>query len=325
MADIISRKIQHIKLALDDQSQGEGGAFANVKLPYKSLPELDLVEVDTKVDLLGKKLNQPLIIGSMTGGADHAVAINTNLAIAAEECKVAMGVGSQRAALEKPEMRETFELVRKYAPTTVIFANMGLVQLNFGRSIEDYKRVVEMVQADGLYVHVNPIQEALQPEGDTNFSGLMPKFGKLVKAVGVPVFVKEVGGGLDELTVKQLVEMGAAGIDVAGVGGTSWTWIEAKRSGKERFEKWFADFGLLTEEAVIGAAKVKGKAVLVASGGIRNPIQGLKAHLVGADLYSAARPFLMDAIKSSDDVVSALRDWERGLKIAMFGCGMKEW
>jgi isopentenyl-diphosphate Delta-isomerase len=325
MADIQTRKQQHVELALEEGSQGGGDAFLTFKLPYKCLPEIDLKDVDTSTMLFGKKINQPLIIGSMTGGVAFAKTLNINLATAAEECKVALGVGSQRAALEKPEMKETYTVVRKYAPTAVIFANMGAVQLNYGRTVEDYKAVVEMVEADGLYLHINPMQEALQPEGDTNFSNLKFKIYNLKRAIKVPIFVKEVGSGLDVETCKDLIEMGIEGIDTAGVGGTSWTWIDGKRSGNENLTSWFADFGYTTEELVTELAKIKGKAKLVASGGIRNPIQGLKAHLLGADYYSAARPFLEPAMKSSEEVIKLIRDWERGLKIAMFGCGIKRW
>lgn len=325
MADIQQRKQQHIQLAMEQGSQGDRDLWADFQLPYVALPEINLNEVDTSVKLFGKKLNQPLIIASMTGGSQHAVIINTNLAKAAENMRVAMGVGSQRVALEKDEARKTFGLVRKYAPTTVIFANMGAVQLNYGRTIKDYEKIVKMVAADGLYLHINPMQEAIQPEGDTNFSGLMKKIERLVREMKVPVWVKEVGNGMDEKTAKKLIDIGVRGIDVAGVGGTSWTWIEGRRANNANLTQWFADFGWQTDVILPRLAKIKGKTKLVASGGIRNPIQGLKAHLLGADYYSAARPFLEPAMTSAEEVEKLVEDWERGLKIAMFGCGMKKW
>ncbi len=325
MTDIQQRKQEHLELAMNEDSQNGFELFSDVKLTIKSLPEIDLEEVDTSVMLLGKKLSQPLIIGSMTGGSEHGLVINANLATAAEKCKVALGVGSQRAALEKPEVKKTFSVVRKFAPKTVIMANMGVVQLNYGRTIEDYKAVVDMVEADGLYLHINPIQEAIQPEGDTNWKNLISKIEILIKKIGVPVWAKEVGCGIDDGTVKILINMGVAGIDVAGVGGTSWTWIEGKRANNINLTGWFKDFGYRTDELISTLAIIKGKAKLVASGGMRNPIQGLKAHILGADYYSAARPFLEPAIRGSEEVIKSLNDWERGLKIAMFGCGMKKW
>jgi isopentenyl-diphosphate delta-isomerase len=327
MSDIAARKAQHLSLAMDEGSQVNSCQFDSYQLPVRSLPEIDLKDVDTSSELFGKKLRQPLIIASMTGGSLQGTEINKNLAIAAEKCRVALGVGSQRAALEKPEMRATFEVVRKYAPKAVVFANMGAVQLNYGHAAESYKRVVDMVEADGLYLHINAMQEALQPEGDTNFKFLISKIELLIKNIGVPVFVKEVGNGIDGETVKRLIGMGVAGIDVAGVGGTSWTWIEAKRANNANFVEWFKDWGTTTEEAVRVSVSVRGdkNCKVIASGGIRNPIQGLKAHLLGADYYSAARPFLEKALISDEETVKLVSDWEKGLRIAMFGCGRKKW
>lgn len=329
MGDIQQRKAQHIELAMEAGSQGGADLWNKYLLPYTALPELDLNEVDTGAELLGKKLRQPLIIASMTGGSQHAQTINTNLAQAAATMQVAMGVGSQRVALEREEARKTFQVVRKYNPKGVVFANMGAVQLNYGRSIEDYRRVVEMVAADALYLHINPMQEAIQPEGDTNWSGLLTKIEKLVKKIGVPVWAKEVGNGLDPVTAKRLIEVGVAGIDAAGVGGTSWTWIEGRRAGNENLTAWFGDFGwptdILLPELVRVSKQSKSEVKIVASGGVRSPIQGLKARLLGADYYSAARPFLEVALKSAEAAAQLAGDWERGLRIAMFGMGAKNW
>lgn len=327
MNDIRMRKEEHIRLAMDIRSQGETETFSSYQLPVKTLPEMDLKEVDTSVSLWGKRLKQPLIVASMTGGIALGEKINGNLATACEECGVALGVGSQRAALEKPEVRESFKIVRKNAPKTLVFANMGAVQLNYGRTWDDYRRVAEMVDADGLYLHLNAVQEALQPEGDTNFKFLISKIQVLIKNIKIPVFVKEVGCGVDRDTAKRLIEIGAAGVDVAGTGGTSWTWIEGKRSGSENLTGWFKDWGISTEDALKSAVRARGKrqVKIIASGGIRNPIQGLKAHLLGADLYSAARPFLHPALENDEEVIKVLKDWEKGLRVAMFGCGIKKW
>lgn len=325
MSDIIKRKQQHIDLILKPESQGFGNAFEKYRLPYRALPELDLTRVSTETKLLGKTLTQPLIIGSMTGGSQHSKTINANLAQAAKETGVALAVGSQRVALEVEEARESFEIVRKIAPSAVVFANMGAIQLNYGRKIDDYRRVVDMIKADGLYLHLNPLQEALQPGGDTNYAGLTEKIVKLVKELDVPVFVKEVGHGLDAVTTKILVEAGVAGLDVAGVGGTSWAWVEAERAGKPKLGEWFKDFGWPTDEAIIRLEKIKQKSVLVASGGVRSPLDGLKAHLLGADYYSMAEPFLRPAMESAESVINLINDWQRGLQIGMFVIGAKDW
>lgn len=316
-----------MQLAMEEESQGRNSYWEKYQLPIKALPELDLKEVDTSTEFLGKRLKQPLIIASMTGGSAHAMQINTNLAMAAEECGVALGVGSQRAALEKPDMAETFKVVRKCAPKAVVLANMGAVQLNYGRTIEDYKRVVDMVEADGLYLHLNAMQEALQPEGDTNFSNLKLKILNLKKELNIPILIKEVGSGIDERTAKDLIEMGVYAIDIAGIGGTSWTWIEGKRSGNERMTEWFKEWGMPTATAV---ANLKFEILnfqtkLIASGGIRNPIQAMKAHLLGADYYSAARPFLETAMASAEETTKLIQDWEKGTKLCLFGMGCRSW
>lgn len=327
MSDIELRKIQHIELAKSDESQINKEPFANFKLPFKALPEIDLSEVDSSAILFGKKLSQPLIIASMTGGTAHATTINTNLAKACEVTKIAFGVGSMRIALEKSEAEESFKLARKYAPSTVIFANMGAVQLNYGRTIEDYKKIVDMIKADGLYIHINALQEAIQPGGDGNFSGLLNKIENLVKNIKVPIFAKEVGHGLDVETIKSLIEIGIKGIDVAGANGTSWAWIEAKRKASQNLADWFKDVGITTEESLTYAIDCKkhldSELKIVASGGLRNPVQGLKAILNGANFYSAAKPFLQPALNSAEELEKLIIEFEYGLKVAMFCCGIK--
>ncbi|RJR26995.1 type 2 isopentenyl-diphosphate Delta-isomerase [candidate division WWE3 bacterium] len=325
MSEIENRKIQHINLAKDPQSQIGKEPFENVKLDYKALPELDLSSVDTSTNLLTQKITQPLIIASMTGGTSHAGKINTNLAIGVEETGIAMGVGSQRIALELEDARNSFKLVRKHAPNAVIFANMGAIQLNYGKSIDDYKAVVEMVEANALYLHLNPLQEAIQPEGDTNFQGLLDKIENLVKEIGVPVFVKEVGHGIDKESISKLVEIGIFAIDVAGANGTSWAWIEAQRRNSPNLSEWFKSFGISTEESLAYACEYKDKIKIVASGGIRSPVHGLKARVLGADYYSAALPFLEPALDSPETVINTIKEWEKGLKTAMFATGRKSW
>jgi isopentenyl-diphosphate delta-isomerase len=259
----------------------------------------------------------------MTGGTAHAETINTNLAIAAEKAKVAFGVGSQRIALDLTEAEKSFAIVRKHAPSTLIFANMGAVQLNYGKTISDYQKVVDMIEADALYLHINALQEALQPEGDTNFSGLLKKVEELVKEVKVPVFAKEVGHGLDAETIKKLVEAGIKGIDVAGANGTSWAWIEAKRKGNEMLAEWFKDYGLTVEKSLENTKQYKDQIKVVASGGIRNPIQGYKAIMSGADYYSAAKPFLEPALESPEKLNEVIESWKKGLEVVLFTQGKK--
>lgn len=324
MSDIQKKKQRHIELALDRQAQGSNSVWEKYELSYKALPDLDLDVVSTEKMLLGKKLQQPLIIASMTGGSKDGEKINRNLAMAVEERGVALGVGSQRVALEKKEALKSFSVVRQYAPTTVVFANMAAVQLNYEYGVDKYRQVAEMVEADGLYLHLNPLQEAMNIEGDTNFSRLLAKIEKLVEKVGVPVWVKEVGHGLDVETAQKLVEVGVQGIDVAGRGGTSWAWIEAVRNKKDVFAEWFKDVGFDTDVLVKAVADLNLDISLVASGGVRNPVDGLKALLLGADYYSAAHPFLEPAMTSAEEVVELLKEWQKGLQVAMFVSGMRK-
>lgn len=326
MTDIAKRKSQHIELAAQAESQASNSPFENYRLPYVALPEIALSDVSTEVTLVGKTLAQPLIIASMTGGSEHGRAINTHLAMAAEKHRVALGVGSQRIALENSDAEDTFRLVRKHAPTTVIFANMGAVQLNYGRGVEDYQRVVDMIEADALYLHLNPLQEAIQPEGDTNFSGLLKKIAHLVAHVSVPVFVKEVGHGIDRASAERLIAVGVRGIDVAGVGGTSFAWIEAQRQKRAAYTEWFKECGVPTDVALQGVADLGSDSVhIVASGGVRTPIDALKARMLGARFYSAAQPFLAPALTSVEAVEEVITSWHQGLRIGLFAMGETQW
>lgn len=328
--DIESRKGDHIRLCLDDRSQAEQSVFDKYKLPYVAFPEITLEDVDTSFELFGKKLKAPIIIASMTGGSEHGRTINTNLAKAAEKCGVAMGLGSQRIGLEKEDALETFQLVRENAPTAFLIANMGVVQLNYGHGVESYKKIVEMVDADALYLHVNPLQEALQPGGDTDFSDLISKVKELVQKIDVPVFVKEVGHGISYEVAKQLYEVGVSAVDTAGVGGTSYAWVEAERAKNDDFAKWFKDFGINTDESIKQVSGARNESnpdgIVIASGGVRGPVDGLKSLALGADLFSAAVPFLNPAMeKTPDSLISTIENWKKGLQIAMFASGVGNW
>jgi isopentenyl-diphosphate delta-isomerase len=202
---------------------------------------------------------------------------------------------------------------------------MGAIQLNNGRGLSDYKKVVKMIEADALYLHINPLQEAIQPGGDTNYKGLLKKIEKLVQEIDVPVFVKEVGHGLDEKTAASLYAIGLAGVDVAGLGGTSYAWIEAQRANSDYFARWFKNLGVPTDEAIVGAAKHKKNALLIASGGMRTPVAAVKARALGADLYSFARPILKRAVIGLDETIQAIDMAREGLQITLFSCGVSNW
>jgi isopentenyl-diphosphate delta-isomerase len=286
---------------------------------------VNLRDIDTSLSLWGRALRLPLLISSMTGGAPRAEEINRNLALGAQELGLAMGVGSQRAAIERPELASTYQ-VRKHAPDIPLFANVGAVQLNYSYGVEECRRAVDMIEADALILHLNALQEAVQPEGDTNFAGLAAKIAQVCREVGVPVIAKEVGWGISHETAQLLWQAGVSAIDVAGAGGTSWSQVEAQRipteSGRLVAEA-FAGWGIPTADSVKLALTppVPEDAVVFASGGVRNGIDVAKALALGATLSGMARPFLKAAAISPEAVVElggVIRDQ---LRIAMFAVG----
>lgn len=325
--DIEARKGDHIRLCLDPRSQAESSVFDKYTLPYVALPEMALEDVDTSASLCGVKLKTPLIIASMTGGSEHGRIINMNLAKAAEACGVALGIGSQRIGLEKQDAKDTFTLTRTHAPSACIIANMGAVQLNYGHGIDSYRQIVDMVDANALYLHLNPLQEALQSGGDTDFRKLLSRIEQLVAAMPIPVFVKEVGHGISGEVARQLFNAGVTAIDVAGVGGTSYAWVEAERSHNDSFATWFKGVGIPTDRAVFEAAnaRVRDTQLVIASGGVRSPVDGLKARLLGADFFSAAVPFLSPAMESAEATIATVKNWQQGLRVALFTAGKPSW
>jgi isopentenyl-diphosphate delta-isomerase len=261
----------------------------------------------------------------MTGGTQRAKAINRNLAMAAERHGVALGLGSQRAALADPALLSTYA-VRDVAPDVLLFANLGAVQLNYGVVADDVRRLVSDVAADGLYLHFNPLQEALQPGGDTDFRDLLPKIAALTKRLDVPVIAKSVGSGISVPTARRLLDAGVAAIDVAGAGGTSWARVEGKRSGdarREELAETFAGWGYPTAEATVALRAAFAQTPIIASGGIRSGVDVAKAVAIGADLAGIARPLLEPATRSAAAVSEALALLIAGLRIAMFASGSR--
>ncbi len=266
----------------------------------------------------------------MTGGTASGAAFNRTLALAAEQCGIAMGVGSQRAAIENPDLSETFN-IRKFAPNALLFANLGAVQLNYGYGIDECKKAVDMLQADALYLHLNPLQEALQPEGNHDFSGLLPKIERVCRSLPVPVLVKEVGWGIDLDTAKQLLGVGVAGIDVAGAGGTSWAKVEMHRQPDNKkiatnlaFENW----GIPTAKNLLQLRELEGDPLIIASGGLRNGVDLAKSLALGAKLGGFARKFLLAANQGETELINQIETIKTELQTAMFACGvskLSEW
>jgi isopentenyl-diphosphate delta-isomerase len=315
------RKAEHIRLALDRDSQLGGSYFEEYTLEHVALPEFDLAEVDTTVEFLGKKLRAPLLVSCMTGGTEAATRINRNLAIGAERCGVALGVGSQRKALEDPAQAASFQ-VRPLAPTIPLLANLGAVQLNYGYGVRECRAAVDMIQADALVLHLNALQEAIQPEGQANFGRLLPKIGEVARGLGVPVVAKEIGCGLSFEVGRKLLSVGVHILDTAGVGGTSWARIEGRRAAEADLGEIFADWGIPTPESIRQLRRLNG-VTIIGSGGIRSGLDAAKAIALGADLVGVAQPFLEAAVESADAVVRRIERIVRELRIAMFCAGAR--
>jgi len=325
--DTENRKADHIRICLEEDVSGRdiSPGFERYRFVHQALPEINLRDVDTSMKLWGRRMKVPLLISSMTGGTRKAGEINRNLAMAAQELGLAMGVGSQRAALENPELAATYQ-VRKYAPDVPLFANVGGVQLNYSYGIEECRRAIDMIEADALILHLNPLQEAVQPEGDTDFEGLALKIEHICASLDVPVIAKEVGWGISARTARMLWDAGVSAIDVAGAGGTSWTQVEAHRIPTEQgrlVAEAFAGWGIPTVEslAMLREAGVPASGKLFASGGVRNGIDMAKALALGADLAGIARPFLKAAAMSLEDVIAVGEIIRDQLRIAMFATG----
>ncbi|RME98273.1 MAG: type 2 isopentenyl-diphosphate Delta-isomerase [Chloroflexi bacterium] len=321
------RKSEHIRINLEKDVSFKQLTTGLEKYHFlhQALPEMDLAQVDTSITFLGKTLRAPLLISSMTGGTEHAQLINRTLAQAAEESGIAMGVGSQRAALEDPDLATTFR-VRPVAPNILLLANLGAVQLNYGYSVEHCRRAVDMIEADGLILHFNALQEAVQPEGDTNFSGLLNKVEQVCRALTVPVIAKEVGWGFSADTARRLAESGVAAIDVAGAGGTSWSQVEMYRAQTDvqrKIAATFVDWGIPTSEAILAAKQGAPHLPVVASGGLRNGLDVAKCLALGAELGGMAGPFLKAAANSLEAVLDQITVTHAELKIAMFCIGAK--
>lgn len=320
------RKEEHIRINLEEDVQFPRltTGLDEYRFIHQALPEINLAEVDTQVTVLGKTLSTPLFISSMTGGTALAQKINRHLAEAAQERGLAMGLGSQRAAIEDPSLAVTFQ-VRHVAPDILLFANLGAVQLNYGYGVDQCRRAVEMVKADALILHFNALQEAVQPEGDGNFAGLLDKVAEVCAKVGVPVIAKEVGWGISEQAARQLAEAGVAVIDVAGAGGTSWSEVEYHRAPTAfhaQIARSFADWGIPTAESLHYAHQGAPDVMRFASGGLRDGIDVAKSIALGATLAGMAGPFLQAANESTEAVLEREREITTQLRIAMFASGV---
>jgi isopentenyl-diphosphate delta-isomerase len=324
-AGIAGRKSDHLRINLEEDVAAKGvtAGWERYRLVHRALPELDLDKVSLETVFLGRRLGAPLLFSCMTGGTGDAQRINRTLARAAQRARVAMGLGSCRILLEHPEVLPTFA-VRDLCPDVPVLANLGAVQLNLGVGAAACRRIVELVEADALVLHLNPLQEAIQPEGDTGFSGLLGRIERLAGELEVPVIVKEVGWGIAPDLVVALFDAGVAAVDVAGAGGTSWSEVERHRIAdpvRARVAGAFAGWGIPTAEAIRLARRAAPKGTLVASGGVRGGLDAALALALGADLVGMAGPMLRAAARGDETLDSAVREIIETLRIAMFCSG----
>ena len=319
------RKDDHIRINLEEQVQFPRltTGLERYRFVHQALPELDLDDVSTETTLFGRHLNSPLLISSMTGGTERAQMINRALAEAAQDARIAMGLGSMRAALEDPALDITYR-VREIAPDALLFANLGAVQLNYGYGIDECRRAVDLIQADALVLHLNAVQEAVQPEGDTRFGGLLQRIEAVCRQLEVPVIAKEVGWGISPEAARLLADAGVAAIDVAGAGGTSWSEVEYHRAPEARHAnvaRAFADWGIPTADSIRYVREAAPDLPVIASGGLRNGVDIAKCIALGAALGGMAGPFLRAAADSVEAVRALIWELTAQVRIAMFASG----
>jgi isopentenyl-diphosphate delta-isomerase len=322
MSEIQNRKLDHVEIVAKDESMDRRKFYFDaIRLTHRALPEIDLADVDPSIEFCGKKLSFPFMISSMTGGCGEQLkTINRNLATAAQAEGVALGVGSQRVLFDDPAAAPSFDL-RDVAPDALLFSNLGAVQLNNDVTIDQIRSAMDVLKADGLILHLNPLQEAVQPEGDTNFSNVWKKMAEVFQALEKPVIVKEVGAGISKADAELLIKAGAKIIDVAGAGGTSWSRIEGARSEDASLGECFQDWGVPTPDALRALSDLD--VTLIASGGIRSGIDMAKAIVLGASLCGVARPLLTPAMESADAVRAVIQKIKREFVTVMFLLGAR--
>jgi isopentenyl-diphosphate delta-isomerase len=322
LKDIADRKAEHLDICrTQDVESTHRHYWDAVNVPHRALPEIDLAEVSLRTKFLSLDLKSPLLISSMTGGSPEGEKLNEALALFAQQHGIAMGVGSQRIALERPEA-PIFKL-RKIAPQAVLFANLGAVQFNYGVSADDALRLAESLEANAFILHLNPLQEAIQPEGNTNFRGLLAKIENFKKRLSIPLIVKEVGCGLDVQSAIKLREAGVDAIDIAGKGGTHWGFVEGLRDAdRKELGDFFRDWGTPTPELLLTLRQALGpRYPIIASGGIRSGVDAAKAFYLGANLVGMALPFLREASKGPEALDKFYETLTSALRTALFCMG----
>ncbi|MCA3572469.1 MAG: type 2 isopentenyl-diphosphate Delta-isomerase [Aestuariivirga sp.] len=328
MSDIGRRKRDHIDIVLSGVARHSAPAgFDGVRFAHNALPEVDFAEIDLSVSFLGKRLRLPFLASSMTGGPDVAAGVNRAIAEAAEALGFAMGVGSQRISLTTAESHGLGPELRKLAPSIPIYGNLGAVQLVSGMGVDEARRAVDMLAADALILHLNPLQEAVQEGGDRNWTGVEAAIERLSRSLSVPIIVKEVGSGISGRVARRLASCGVAAIDVAGAGGTSWAAVEGSRAAAAEAQSLgeiFRDWGIPTALCLAQVREACPTMPLIASGGIRHGLDAAKAIRLGASLAGQAASLLAPALKGPDAVIAHVEGFAAALRIACFATGSRD-
>jgi isopentenyl-diphosphate delta-isomerase len=323
-----NRKDRHLSICLEEPIEfRSGNGFAGLRFDHDALPELDKANVSLEVVLFGRRLKAPVLIGAMTGGTPRAAEVNRRLALAAQATGVGFALGSQRPMLEDPCLRGSYA-VREHAPDLrLLIGNIGAVQLNNGVTATDINGLASSVGCDAFNLHLNPLQEAIQPEGNTNFGGLLQRLRETIPDIRVPVAIKEVGAGISETTAVKLATLPIAGVETAGLGGTSWAAIESRRTTDDiqrSTGELFAQWGVPTAESIVACRRALPDGVVIASGGMRSGIDAAKALALGADAVAFALPMLKAAESSVEAAIAEIERVVEELRTAMFLTGCLE-
>jgi isopentenyl-diphosphate delta-isomerase len=329
MSGIEKRKLRHIHVSLDKNVETDiTTGFEDIRLIHKALPEIDLDEVSTETTLFSKKLAAPLIISAITGGTVEAAKINEVLAEVAEEKQIGIGVGSQRIAIDQPETIPTFSIVREKAPSTFVMGNLGCPQLSLGWGVQETEKCIEMIDADAIALHMNPLQEAVQVNGDTNYRGVYNQVKVLHKSINTPLVMKETGAGIAWEDAVKMQKAGASGLEISGVGGTSWSAVEyyiakeVEKQGREYLGEAFWNWGIPTAISVVETSK-KTDLTIISSGGIRTGVEIAKSISLGAHIGGIAKPFLEKAVQGQDALTEYVDNIIKEIKVTMFLVGAK--
>ena len=326
---IMKRKQRHIRVSIEENVDSEiPTGFGDVSLVHRAVPEIDLRDVDASTKLFGRKLSAPLIISAITGGTDEAERINRILATVAQKYNIGIGVGSQRIAIEQPELERTFSVVREAAQDALVIGNIGCPQISLGWGVREARKAIEMIDADVLAIHMNPLQEAVQVRGDTKYRGIVKKIKELTGSLGVPVVMKETGAGISHEDAARLEEVGVAGFEVSGLGGTSWAAVEhhiAREMGEGRMEyfgKALWSWGIPTACSLV-EVRIASRGKVIASGGLRSGLDAAKALALGADAVGIAKPFLQKAVEGEEALEKYIEMIIDETKICMFLVGAR--